>query len=180
MGITTDRLRSGRAARLAACLGLFGALALAGCGGTTHRVPVATADAAPATAVTRAAPSVVEAESATEAPDSTELAALPEDAEEPAPPSYEKAEPADPARVMGLARGEIETLLGRPGLVRQEAPAEVWQYQSRGCVLDLFMYEASADYEVVYIEARDGKALAAAAAVCLGAVMDDRRRTPTS
>lgn len=179
MGITTVRLRSGRTARLAGWLGLCAALTLAGCGGTTHRVPVATVDVVPAPAVTRAAPPALAANSAPHAPRPAALTALPDDVEEP-PPSYEKAEPTDPAKVMGLARGEIEKLLGRPGLVRQEAPAEVWQYQSRGCVLDLFMYEASADYEVVYIEARDVKALTAATAVCLGAVIDDRRRTPTS
>jgi hypothetical protein len=81
---------------------------------------------------------------------------------------------------MGLARGEVEELLGEPGLVRREAPAEVWQYQSGGCVLDVFLYEAAAEYEVVYLEARTGKAVTAAAAVCLGAVLDEHRRMPTS
>jgi hypothetical protein len=81
---------------------------------------------------------------------------------------------------MGLDRTEVEALLGEPGLVRREAPAEVWQYQSRGCVLDVFLYEASADFQVAYLEARDGQAIAATTATCLGAVMDQRRRTPTS
>jgi hypothetical protein len=94
--------------------------------------------------------------------------------------SFEAAEPADPDEVMGLGRNAVQALLGKPGLVRREAPAEVWQYQSRGCVLDVFLYEASADFQVVYLEARTGQALSAATATCLGAVLDRRRATPSS
>ena len=85
----------------------------------------------------------------------------------------------DPDEVMGLGRKAVQELLGKPGLVRREAPAEVWQYQSRGCVLDVFLYEASADFEVVYLEARTGQAITAATDSCLGAVID-QRNPPTS
>jgi hypothetical protein len=161
---------------LAVCLMV--ALALTACG--TRRgqpVPVASATdlaAAPETATAEAAPSAT-----------TETAALPgdlpaDDSALPPADTYVTADPADPDAVMGLDRTEVEALLGEPGLVRREAPAEVWQYQSRGCVLDVFLYEASADFQVVYLEARDGEAVAATTANCLGAVMDERRRTPTS
>ena len=50
----------------------------------------------------------------------------------------------------------------------------------KGCVLDVFMYQAESDFEVVYMEARDGQATMAVTSMCLGSVMDERRRTPTS
>jgi hypothetical protein len=179
MGVELYRRRNGQAARAASngagvVLIVFAALSLAGCSGTTHSLPVAggtsTAGAAQpvATAETADAPALQDSDGADDQP-----AALPA-------ASYEKADPADPDEVMGLGRGEVEDLLGEPGLVRHEAPAEVWQYQSRGCVLDVFLYEASAEYQVVYLEARTGQALTAATASCLGAVMDERRQTPTS
>jgi hypothetical protein len=143
-------------------------------------VPVASATDLAAAPETTTAETAVPAESTAA---TTETAALPGDAAEGTelpPETYVTAAPADPDAVMGLDRTEVEALLGEPGLVRREAPAEVWQYQSRGCVLDVFLYEASADFQVVYLEARDGEAVSATTANCLGAVMDERRRTPTS
>jgi hypothetical protein len=161
---------------LAVCL--VAALALTACGSSRRGQPVPVVSATDLAAT----PETTTAETAPSA--TTETAALPGDlpADDSAlpPETYETAEPADPDAVMGLDRTEVEALLGEPGLVRREAPAEVWQYESRGCVLDVFLYEASTDFQVVYLEARDGQAIAAITATCLGAVMDQRRRTPTS
>lgn len=61
----------------------------------------------------------------------------------------------DPEDLYGKAGAEVEALLGTPRLVRKEAPAEVWQYRSAQCVLDVVLY---ADDEfrsaVRYVEAR--------------------------
>lgn len=196
MGTASDRSASrqaaGSAARPAAALalGLLAAVSLAGCNSRAHQIPVASAadlaapvgpatEPAEAAALPDPAPAVV----APEKPDrATELAALPaapdgpDQGGEPAAPSFSTATPADPDKVMGLGREEIQALLGKPGLVRREAPAEVWQYQSRGCVLDIFLYEQSTELAVVYVEARDGQAATAATGPCLGSVMDDHRR----
>ena len=181
MGVQAHRGRGKGQARLAgtAAVCLFAALGLGACG-TDHKVPVASsADlAAPASAPAPAV-AALPPETST-APAEAPATPAAEAVDAPAGPSFQAADPADPDEVMGLARGEVEELLGEPGLVRREAPAEVWQYQSGGCVLDVFLYEASAEYEVVYLEARTGKALVAATANCLGAVMDERRRMPTS
>lgn len=178
MGVQSHRQRGGERARSAraVALCLFTGLALAACG-TDHKPPVASsADLpAPVLAASPAEPAATPVQTANVA---TSDIAEPDGV--PPGPSFESAEPADPGEVMGLARGEVEALLGEPGLVRRDAPAEVWQYQSGGCVLDVFLYEASADYEVVYLEARTGKALVAATANCLGAVLDQRRKTPMS
>lgn len=163
------RWAADRAARDAAvtALCLTAVLTLGACGPRRDQaVPVASAADLPAAAT-----------------ESTETAALPAAPDATAPEkaeSYASAEPANPNQVMGLTSADVQALLGEPGLVRHESPAEVWQYQSRGCVLDVFMYRAESDYQVVYVEARDGQAAYAVTAICLGSVMDERRRMPTS
>jgi hypothetical protein len=164
--------RTGRAVAAALCIA---ALALTACNSRRNQaIPVASAADLPAATAT-AQPAV------DPAPDRTAVAAAPADGD--VTPenvtSFESAEPADPDEVMGLDRSEVQALLGEPGLVRHESPAEVWQYQSGGCVLDLFLYEDAAEFEVVYIEARTGQAITAATDSCLGAVIGERT-TPTS
>ncbi len=184
MTLGADRVMTRRAAGKTARTGavvalcLLTALALGACGPRRGQaVPVASAADLPATTTTEA---------------STETAALPADAAKadgvtadgspaaPAAATFQTAAPADPDAVMGLTPTAVQALLGAPGLVRHEAPAEVWQYQSGGCVLDVFLYQASADFQVMYLEARDGQAASAATANCLGAVLNQRQRTPTS
>lgn len=156
---------------IAVALSLVAAFALSACDSRNRlEVPVASAadlSTAAAEAADAAAPTRTAA--LTEAAADAEIA-LAED-------SYQSA---DPDEMMGLGRKAVQALLGKPGLVRREAPAEVWQYQSGGCVLDVFLYQASADFQVVYLEARTGQAIDTAAATCLGAVLDRRRATPSS
>jgi hypothetical protein len=167
--------RTGRAVATAICIA---ALALTACNSRRNQaIPVASAADLPATST--AAPMPAATTDGT--PERTTVAAIPADGDV-APDnvtSFESAEPADPDDIMGLDRGEVEALLGEPGLVRHDSPAEVWQYQSGGCVLDLFLYEDAAEFEVVYIEARTGQAITAATDSCLGAVIG-QRGTPTS
>jgi hypothetical protein len=73
-------------------------------------------------------------------------------------PAPARAKPADPEAILGLAPDALERLLGRPELVRRDAPAEVWQYRSASCVVDLYLYPERASYRVAYIEARDRSA----------------------
>lgn len=204
LGASSETMRrsAGRRARrtVAVALCLAAAVALTACNSRRNQaVPVASAADLPAAATTVGAPAATQLAAA--APVATAPARAPEampeatagtgdpvagaGQDEPAGQaekviaSFETAEPTDPDEVMGLGRKAVQELLGKPGLVRREAPAEVWQYQSRGCVLDVFLYEASADFEVVYLEARTGQAITAATDSCLGAVID-QRNPPTS
>src|SRR5262245_27258158 len=45
-----------------------------------------------------------------------------------------------PPKVLGLKPHDVQELLGMPKLVRRDDPAEVWQYRSNACVLDVFLY----------------------------------------
>lgn len=81
--------------------------------------------------------------------------------------------PAVPRRIVALHEIEnrpppvIRALLGPPGLERREPPAEVWQYVSATCILDITFYP-TADRQpqrAAYLESRttsDGTAMAPA------------------
>src|SRR4051794_38224770 len=83
----------------------------------------------------------------------------------------------DPQRLIGLDPARLRGLFGRRGLVRSDAPAEVWQYRTRGCVRDLFLYKDKDGMRLHYLEARDPAAREAAAPACVDAVMASRDRT---
>ena len=55
-----------------------------------------------------------------------------------------------PYDLVGLDGQSLETLLGKPGLVRRDYPAEVWQYRSPSCVLDVYFYTDAAGVTVTH------------------------------
>jgi len=52
------------------------------------------------------------------------------------------AAPRDPTTLIGLDAAGLEAMLGAPELKRREPPAEMWQYRTETCVLDLYLYPA--------------------------------------
>lgn len=61
-------------------------------------------------------------------------------------------------KLIGMRAEEISSLLGQPTLLRQEPPAQVWQYASDDCVLYVFLYRNHRDTgrsRVRYVESRD-------------------------
>jgi hypothetical protein len=79
------------------------------------------------------------------------IAAVPRVA--PSKPSFSETE-RDPRRLLRMSFQSVTTLLGKPQFVRREARARVWQYRTGACVLDLFLYDVTSEYEVVYYEFR--------------------------
>ncbi|OFX09653.1 MAG: hypothetical protein A2516_07585 [Alphaproteobacteria bacterium RIFOXYD12_FULL_60_8] len=59
---------------------------------------------------------------------------------------------------MGKDEATLLHLLGKPLLVRREAPAQVWQYHGETCVLDFFLYQDAGQdagpFVVTYTETR--------------------------
>jgi len=47
----------------------------------------------------------------------------------------------EPSRLKGLSVRQVTALLGAPAFKRRDPPAEIWQYRSRQCTLDLFIYQ---------------------------------------
>jgi hypothetical protein len=54
----------------------------------------------------------------------------------------------------GLAPAQVTALIGDPDLRRVDPPAEIWQYRSADCVLDLYFYDSGATSRMVYAETR--------------------------
>lgn len=87
---------------------------------------------------------------------------------------------AAPKRVMGLDEFAIQRLLGAPRLIRREAPAEVWQYRTAACVLDLFLYDEAAGRRVTYAEARTAAAQPVPPEPCLNQILATRQQRLSS
>jgi hypothetical protein len=141
------------------------ALALAACGTPRHAPEPA---AKPATEQAEAPPrqSVL--------PEAERLAA--------ASPADVAAAPAlpGPERLAGLTAPDLSALLGPPGFVRRDPPAEVWQYGTETCVLDLFLYADGADQppKVSYFEFRGRTVTGIAPGQCYQDLLAARPRRP--
>ena len=90
-----------------------------------------------------------------------------------------EAEPIDddPAQLMALDGAALEALLGPPGLLREEPPAEVWLYEGTGCALHVFLYPErdGAPYRVTYYEMRGEGGGIAAERRCLRGLIAAKR-----
>jgi hypothetical protein len=80
----------------------------------------------------------------------------------------------DPDRLIGLDPGALSALLGQPGLIRRESPAQVWQYRGVDCVLDVILYQEAESARVTYVEARDGKGRRSESRLCLNQLLRAR------
>jgi hypothetical protein len=64
--------------------------------------------------------------------------------------------------LMGLGIGELLARLGEPDLRRAEPPAELWQYRSADCVLEVILYAEAGTARVIgseiYARGADGTA----------------------
>src|SRR5215468_12349080 len=83
-------------------------------------------------------------------------------------------DPVHSASILGLDSGAVRKLLGEPGLIRREEPAEVWQYRTTSCVLDVVMYDQASGPRVAYTEARTPTAEPTQAGPCLSDVLTKR------
>ena len=86
-----------------------------------------------------------------------------------APSALMVEQPPAPPPLTGLSAKEVVALLGEPDFRRAEPPAELWQYRSADCVLDLFFYSDAAGARVVRAETRDRSLIQAGAGRCTGA-----------
>ncbi len=61
-----------------------------------------------------------------------------------------------PSHLAGLYGEQVIGLLGSPGFKRKDDPALIWQYRTKACALDLFLYRAGdgTPYTVQHFETR--------------------------
>ena len=159
--------------------GLFGPAALA------LALLIVAACAAPQAGQDRPPPKEMAIEVPVEPPEkpAERMPAAPEHAEQPAPalePAPQIARQViddDPVQLMGLAPDAVGRLLGQPSLLRNEPPAQVWQYKLANCVLDIFLYAEETDPDnprVTYFEIRGDDAAARSMRACFAAILESR------
>ncbi|MBC8339860.1 MAG: hypothetical protein ISR51_07080 [Rhodospirillales bacterium] len=71
-------------------------------------------------------------------------------------PAPEKNYPS-PSRLSGMRQDQVIGLLGEPGFKRNDDPAQIWQYRTQACALDVFLYRTGDGtvYRVDHFEARN-------------------------
>lgn len=79
-------------------------------------------------------------------------------------------------RLTGLSPTELVALFGEPDFRRTEPPAELWQYRSAECVLDIFLYRGTAGAHVLHSEMRGRGLIEAGAGTCRGNAFANRIR----
>ena len=95
-------------------------------------------------------------------------------------PAPQAATRPDPASMIGVDSVALQRLFNPPRLVRRDAPAELWQYQTRDCVVDLFLYQEKDGLRLAYLEARTGAAQVTAPRPCVDAVLASREKPVSS
>jgi hypothetical protein len=82
-----------------------------------------------------------------------------------------------PVRLVGLAPDQLDQLLGPANFRRADGPAELRQYRSDTCVLDVFLYPdaETGTVRVAHVEARNHTMQKIAAAGCITNIRNARR-----
>ncbi|HEY2889201.1 MAG TPA: hypothetical protein VGJ31_01170, partial [Dongiaceae bacterium] len=88
--------------------------------------------------------------------------------------SYTTAAPGD---LTGIEGSALQRLLGAPGLVRKDYPAEVWQYRNPSCVLDIYLYPDHERLTVAHAEARAPKITGDPLSACIDQFAQSRQKT---
>lgn len=60
----------------------------------------------------------------------------------------------DPDQLLGLSSSGVSDHLGLPNFIRRDVDAEIWQYLSEACILDVFLYSQGGIFTVEYVELR--------------------------
>ncbi len=79
----------------------------------------------------------------------------------------------DGSELIGLNATAVHEALGDPQRIRREAGAQIWQYASPACVLDVFLYEEARGSSVVHVEARDLEGRLSDPGRCMGSLDRD-------
>ena len=78
----------------------------------------------------------------------------------------------DPKQLVGLDNATVRRALGDPIRIRSDEPAEVWQYATGECIVDLYLYRLDGGLRVTFVEARSHTAEAEPTARCLKSLLE--------
>lgn len=79
--------------------------------------------------------------------------------------------PAEAPGLLGLLSVDVEGMFGRPRFVRRDGPAQIWQYGTDLCTLNLFLYREGPTFKVRHVEFRNRSADLASSGGCDGALV---------
>ncbi len=104
--------------------------------------------------------------------------AKPQPAAPPAIPPAPRVYPP-PSHLAGLDGEQVIGLLGSPGFKRKDDPALIWQYRTKACALDLFLYRAAdgSPYRVRHFETRSRGKEAVSARDCFVSLLKAHEQT---
>ncbi len=77
----------------------------------------------------------------------------------------------NPQSLIGLSPDQVSDRLGTPELRRSEPPAEVWQYRTETCVVDLYLYDENGSLRVLTYQVRGRSGAAVRAERCVADVV---------
>lgn len=85
-----------------------------------------------------------------------------------------------PERLSGMTGTDLAALFGEPVFVRRDPPAEIWQYATDACVLDLFLYKDGPDapFRVDHFEFRGRTVAGVVPSECYRNLLAARPREP--
>jgi hypothetical protein len=78
----------------------------------------------------------------------------------------------EPKELIGLDHATVRRALGDPLRIRKEQPAQVWQYATGDCVVDLYFYMLDGALKVTFVEARSHSAEAEPTGRCLKSLLE--------
>ncbi len=73
--------------------------------------------------------------------------------------------------LIGKSEEQVAALFGKPAFVRNDLPARLFQYRSKKCSLDIFLYRQGDGYSVSYTEIRGAGSVRIAEPDCVRAVL---------
>lgn len=112
-----------------------------------------------------------------QAPRGASITTVPDESMTGAPSAADN--PLRAAEILGLDRGAVRKLLGEPRLIRRDTPAEIWQYRTARCILDVVLYDQATGTHVVYTEARTPAAVPTPTERCLSDILTTRHTQPS-
>jgi hypothetical protein len=150
---------------------LLAALLLSACQVPQHQLKLAAAGDKPAPTQTE---TLEPSTSSHTLPKQTPLAATPAVAHGDAILPTSLSLTGDPKELLGLDHTALRRVLGKPAQVRHEVTAQVWQYVTGDCVVDLYLYDAdeSGALKVTYVEARSRSAETTPTTRCLKSLLE--------
>ncbi|MDA0239822.1 MAG: hypothetical protein O3A84_07310 [Proteobacteria bacterium] len=83
-------------------------------------------------------------------------------------------------QLLGQTGQQVQDLVGAPDFSRRDNPAEIWQYRSTDCRIDLFLYKSGPALKVEHVDVRGISIKNVSPEKCLSDLLRKRPENKTS